>query len=405
MPSRHPVAPSAPARTDPRPLRPDLWLLDPATTHLNHGSYGAVPRPVLDAQRRAAEAIERSPERFYRTDLEPAIDAVRRRTAEFLGVDQGGLVLVQNATEAVQVALNGVRLAPGAEVVYTDHAYPWVKAAVARACAERGAVPRCVELPVTAGLTSAEFTTALLAALAGALTERSALLVIDQITSASALRLPVEAVCAEFGGAVPVLVDGAHAPGLLDAPVPAGAAFWYGNLHKWAFAARTAAALVVAPEWRDRVQPLVASAGAARGYPGSFSYLGTQDPTAYLALPAALDFPSEHLGLTFAALACRNADVLALGLAQLAGRLGLRPPPATDLPLATVPLGWDGGDAEAWELGDRLRERGVEVAAVTMGGRLHLRLSVQAYVGLEAFDVLATELARLAPRDRASRRP
>lgn len=135
----------------PEPIRPELWLLDPQVVHLNHGSYGAVPRPVLAAQRAASEAIERSPERFYRVDLAPAVDAVRARVAAFLEVDAEGLVLVQNATEAVQVVLDSLGFEPGAEVVYTDHAYPWVKAAVARTCAERGAVPRCVELPPVSG--------------------------------------------------------------------------------------------------------------------------------------------------------------------------------------------------------------------------------------------------------------
>src|SRR5690606_12772482 len=109
--------------------------------------------------------------------------------------------------------------------------------------------------------------------------------VLDQVTSASALRLPVEAVCQALGDRVPVLVDGAHAPGLIERPVPEGAAFWLGNLHKWAFAARTVAALVVAPQYHDRVRPLVASAGAGAGFPGSFSYLGTRDASAYLAVP------------------------------------------------------------------------------------------------------------------------
>lgn len=391
-----------------RPLRPELWFLDPEVAHLNHGSYGAVPKPVLEAQRRASEAIERSPERFYRTDLPVAIDAARRRTAEFLATDPDGLVLVQNATEAVQVVLGSLPLDPLAEIVYTDHVYPWVRAAIARTCAERGVVARCVALPrqgrpeaggppgPTGGSAGTEaaggFAAALIATIESALTERTALVVLDQITSASALRLPVEALCAELGDRVPILIDGAHAPGLIDAPVPEGSAFWLGNLHKWAFAARTAAALVVAPAWRERVRPLVASAGAVRGFPGSFGYLGTQDPTAYLALPAALAFPIDHLGLTFAQLRERNTAVLELGLERLAAALGVPLPPSTALPMRSMPLGRTGGDAEAWELGARLREEGIEVAIVSVSGQLHVRLSVQAYVGVEEFDRLAALL-------------
>jgi len=396
--TEHPPPTHLPTASDPTALgarlRPELWLLDPDVAHLNHGSYGAVPLPVLAAQRAAAERIERSPERFYRAELAPAIAAVRERVAAFLHVDPRGLALVQNATEAVQVVLEAVDLRPGAEIVYTDHAYPWVEAAIARACERHGAVRRRVPLPAPVdGTVPAP---ALVDALEGALTDRTALMVVDQITSASALRLPVEAVAAALGERVPLLVDAAHAPGLIERPVPEGAAFWVGNLHKWAFAARTAAALVVAPAWRERVRPLVASARAAEGFPGSFSYLGTQDPTAYLALPAALAFPEEHLGLTFEALRRRNVAVLRAGLDLLAERLGVDAPVSNGLPIDTLPIG-HGDDAAAVALAGRLRDAGVEVAITSVAGRLLARVSVQAYVGLEGFERLARALAAERP--------
>src|SRR5690606_6545153 len=220
-------------------LRPDLWLLDPEVVHLNHGSFGAVPMPVLDAQRQAAMDIERSPERFYRAALAPAVDAVRGQVAAFLGTDPDGLTLLQNATEAVQVALGAVPLGPDSEIVITDHAYSWVKTAVRRACVTTGAVEKYVSVPASVG---PQFEEELTASITAALTERTALVVLDQITSASALVMPVErviAAVADFGAGqgtdVPVLIDGAHAPGLVDSPVPHGATFWLGNLHKWAF--------------------------------------------------------------------------------------------------------------------------------------------------------------------------
>lgn len=374
------------------PLMPELWLLDPEVAHLNHGSYGAVPVPVLAAQRRAAEAIERSPERFYRTDLASAMDEVRHRTATFLNTDPEGLVLVQNATEAVQVVLDSLELEPRAEIVYTDQAYPWVKAAILRTCERRGAVPRCVALPNPRTTASGSSAGELVARIQDALNDRTALVALDQITSASAVRLPVEEVCAALANRVPVMLDGAHAPGLIDAPVPQGATFWFGNLHKWAFAARTAAALVVAPSWRERVHPLVASAGLSQGFPASFSYLGTQDPSAFLSLASAFAFPAEHLGMNFEELRMRNTAVLDVGMERLAAELGVPLPPNNGLPIRTLPLGRSGDDAAAWQLGDALRARGVEVAVVSVGNQLSVRVSVQAYVGLEEFDRLAAAL-------------
>lgn len=380
-------------------LRPDLFLLDPEVVHLNHGSFGAVPLPVLAAQRQTAESIERSPERFYRSDLAPAIDAVRARVAEFLGTEPDGLAFVENVTEGVEVVLDSLGLEPGSEIVYTDHSYGWVTAAVARACQRTGAVARRVPLPlappaVSRGLEppSAE---ALLAVLRPVINPSTKLVILDQITSASALRLPVEEVCAALGDAVPILIDAAHAPGLVARPVPRGAAFWLGNLHKWAFAARTAAALVVAPGFRDRVQPLVVSAGAASGYPLSFTYLGTRDPSAYLALPASLAFPTEHLGVSFDELLRRNVRLLDAGLERLAVRVGREAPASNGLPLRTFALGRPGDDVAAAALSAALRDAGVEVAITSVGGALYARVSVQAYVALEDFDRLAEALEAL----------
>ena len=397
-------------------LAPHLWHLDPDVAHLNHGSYGAVPIPVMDAQLRIARAVERSPEAFYRARLAPAIEEVRTVVARFLGADPEGLALVQNATEAAQVVLETVDLAPGDEVVGTDHSYPWVRAAIERACAERGARARFVSIPV--GSDGAVDTSAFVAAILDSVSERTALVALDQITSASALRLPVEQVLDALASDVPVMVDGAHAPGLIDCPARLGATFWLGNLHKWAFAPRTAAALVVAPTYRERVRPLVESARLTDGYPRAFDYLGTQDVSAFLALPDALAFPEDHLGLDFAALRERNRGVLAAGLERVASYLAAEPAPDNGLPMRTFTWGRDGGHssehrvdhiggyvgdhfgaptgdhAAAARLTTRLRDEGVEVAIVSIAGRLHARVSAQAYVAIEDFDRLGAVLAR-----------
>lgn len=386
--SRHPSFPGT-------RLGAEYWHLATGVAHLNHGSYGAVPIPVLDAQFRIARAIERSPERFYRADLAPALDEVRIVVARFLGTDPESLALVQNATEAVQVVLDAVAPSVGSEIVCIDHAYPWVRAAIDRVRLERGAQVRCVPLPLAAdGGVNAD---ALATTIGTAVTDRTALVVLDQITSSSALRLPVEQVIATLGSRVPVMIDGAHAPGLVDRPVPEGATFWLGNLHKWAFSARTAAALVVAPAFRARVRPLVASARAADGYPRAFDYLGTQDVSAFLALPEALAFPEAHLGVGFAALRERNHDVLTAGLGRLAAYLHATPARDDGLPMRTLALGTDGGADEAARWTTLLRDAGVEAAIVSIGGRLHVRVSVQAYVAIEDFDRLGAAMARLSP--------
>lgn len=377
-----------------------MFLLDPDVVHLNHGSFGAVPVPVLEAQRQVSHTIERSPERFYRADLAPAIDAARAAVASFLHCEVDGVALVENATHAVQVVLQAVAPKSGEEIVVTDHTYPWVLAAVRRTCQRTGARMREIVVPLDA--TGRIEPSRMVAQVMHAVHDGTALVILDQITSASAVRVPVEEVAealhtraAAGGRPVPLLVDGAHAPGSLDQPVTPGAAFWLGNLHKWAFAARTVAALVVAPAWRDRVTPLVESAGAAEGFPRSFTYLGTQDPSAALVVPISLAFPDEHLGLSFAELRQRNCEVLARGLERIAEAFPITVGPDPGMPMRTLSWGRPGDAAQAARWTASLREEdGIEVAITSVRGVLHARVSVQAYVSVEDVAALGEVLAR-----------
>jgi isopenicillin-N epimerase len=374
------------------PLGRNHFLLDPEVAHLNHGSFGTVPRPVLAARWAAAEAIEASPERHYRALLYPALAAVRAEVAALLAVEPAALALVENASEAMQIVLATVDPKAGAEILLSDHAYPWVRAAVERHSLRRGAELRTLSLPLTpAGAVDAG---RLVDALRYAIGPRTSLLVLDHITSASALLLPLREVLTTLPPGLAVAIDAAHAPGLLPAPVPEGAAFWFGNLHKWAFAPRGSAALVVAPDWRSRVHPLVASARADDGYPAAFDYLGTQDTTPFLAVPAALAFPRQHLGLSFEGLRKRNHALLTRGLERLTETLPVSLGPDNGLPMRTLSWGESGGPRTAAALAEWLRDSGVEVAVVSLADVLHIRVSVQAYVGLGDFERLERALSQ-----------
>lgn len=365
-----------------------LWNLDPDAAHLNHGSFGAVPIPVIDAQTAAMRAMERNPERFYRDDIHPLLAEARDAAARFLGVES--IALVANVTEAAMMVFNAIRLGPGDEIVMSDHAYPHVLSSARRAVAVAGASIREVQLPSPDPVD-------ITARFVGAVNSRTRLVVIDQIASASAWVLPVDDVIAAVADHVPVFVDGAHAPGLVERPLNPRAAFWSGNFHKWAFSARTTAAFAVAPAWHDAVRPLVVSADWDRPFNERFDYLGTTDQSARLSLPTALDFPDRHLAMTWDELRARNHRVLTDGIEMLVQHVGAVPEPDFGLSLRTIELPVAIDVEGAMRLMTSMRAAGVAVATMSVRGRLRIRLSVQRYVDLADFERLVAVLRAAVP--------
>ena len=258
----------------------DLFEFDPGLTHLNHGAFGAVPRVVREAQDRARASIEAAPMRAFRDELPGQLAVARERVASFLGLQPDSTALVRNVSDGIAVMLDAFSIGMGDEVVVSTHGYPTATMAV-RA---RGAVVREADFPLGAAAVD------VIAAFTHALTPDTRLVIIDQITSPTALVLPVAEVAAAVAP-VPVLVDAAHVPGALPGlDVEAlGAAAWVGNLHKWGFAPRSAAALWIAPALRPRVQPRVTSWSHGEPFPARFDLQGTVDHSAWVVLPEALD--------------------------------------------------------------------------------------------------------------------
>jgi len=355
-----------------------LWPLDPDVAHLNHGSFGAVPTRVAEAQdgwRRRALA---NPMRYWLIDEPAGVTAARQRAAAFLGSDEAGLALVPNATTAVSTVLATVALAAGDELVVTDHGYGAVRMAAERVAARAGARVVEVALPLLADDDE------ICAAIAASTTEATRLVVVDHVTSPTARLMPVERiVAAAHSRSVPVLVDAAHAPGQLAVDVAAlGADFWTGNFHKWPCAARGTAALAVAPRWREQTRPLITSWSDAAGFPVAFDVAGTQDQSAWLVLGDALDLLGEltwaRLRAHGSALADHGQQVVAEALGVPADRLWRDP----DLWMRCVPLpAGVATTAEAsralWQvISDRLR---CEVGVTSWRGQGLLRLSAHAY--------------------------
>ncbi|MER7456151.1 aminotransferase class V-fold PLP-dependent enzyme [Micromonospora sp. NPDC126480] len=374
-----------------------LFSLDPAVSHLNHGSFGAVPIGVQRAQQRLRDEMEANPLRFFTAGLVDRITHTRRHLASFLGADPDGTALVPNATTGVAVVLQSLGLRAGEEVLTTNHGYGAVDFAIDRECRRTGAVTRALRVPLEA--TDEEV---LQIVREGLRPGRTRLLVVDQLTSPTARLFPVAAI-AEVGRAagVAVLVDAAHAPGMLAAPVASiGADFWVGNLHKWAYAPRGTAALVAAASWRERIEPLAVSWEQESGFPGRVEWQATADYTPWLAAPVGL-FTLRSLGAD--RVRAHNAALAAYGQRVLGDALGVRPAdlpdpggPGVAMRIVPLPPGLATTLDTARALRARIAERlAAEVAVMAWDGRGWLRLCGQVYNSAAEYERLAVSLPPL----------
>ena len=373
----------------------DDFLLEPGVTFLNHGSFGALPASVYAEQDRWRRAVEAQPVRFLVRDLPGLIDAARDAAADFLGAPSEGLVFVSNATAAATAVMGSADLRPGDEILTTNHRYNAVYQAMRRAAQERGV--RLVEAHVPFPLRSPEQITE---AVVSAIGPRTRLLVLDQITSPTALIFPVAEIIAQARG-VPVFVDGAHVPGQIPVDLGSlGATWWTGNLHKWAFAPRGTAAFYVAPEVRERTHAAVVSHGYGLGLRAEFDWPGTFDPSPWLCVPAAL---AAHARLGGARLMADNHARTREARRILADALGVALPCPDDLGLyaamATLPLPLrdDRGEldrATALQLALWDQHR-IEVPILPWDGRTWVRISMQAYNTVDQVARLGEALAAL----------
>ena len=379
------------------------FLLDPNLTFLNHGSFGACPRVVLDAQLAYRERMERDPVRFLALELEPRLDEARERVAAFVDAAPEDLVFVRNATSAVNTVLASFPFEPGDELLVTDHGYAACRNA-AEYWAERAST-RVVEAKLPWPLPDAE---SALDAILSALTARTRLALVDHVTSPSALVLPIERIVAELRArGVAVLVDGAHAPGMLPLRVRAlGADYYTGNLHKWCCAPKSAAFLVSAPPRQAALRPLVVSHGASANRPErprawlEFDWVGTEDPTAYLSVPHALDFIEHALPGGVGELYAKNRALALAGRALLSKALGATPSGPEELvgSMATLTLPSTGLPAPEDLYRRLLEEHRIQLPVFAVRDRTEcaFRVSAHLYNTLDDYQELASAFERIA---------
>ena len=391
-----------------------LWPLDPGVVFLNHGSFGACPTEVLRHQASLRDEMEAEHVRFLARELDERLDAARQALGAFVGAYPDELAFVSNATSGVNAVLRSYPLAAGAEVLTTDHAYGACRNALDFVASRAGARLVVVTLPFP--LASAD---EVVEAVMAAVTPRTRLVLLDHITSPTALVLPIERLLAELGQrGVEVIVDGAHAPGMVPLDLRRlGATYYSGNCHKWLCAPKGAAFLWVRCDRQTEVRPLTISHGATATRAGrsrfrlEFDWTGTDDPTAWLTVPRAIDYLGSLVPGGWPALMARNRGLALEARRRLCAAIGSPPPCPEDMvgSIASVRLP-DGRVMEStWRRIDPLQRRlfeewSIEVPVMTWPsapGRL-LRISAQLYNEGQHYTRLAEALsAELA----AERRP
>ena len=373
------------------------FLLDPAIAFLNHGSFGACPRPVLARQGEWRTRMEREPVDFLHRELPGLLAISRAALAGELGCAPDELAFQPNVTQALNTVIRSLPLEPGDEVLLGDHEYGALVRAWEAEARRRGLVLRRVALPWPDPASGA--ITAAFRAAGGA---RARVLFASHVCSSTALRLPVEelgALARERG--LLLVVDGAHAPGQVPLDLASlGAEVYAGNCHKWLLAPKGCGFLQVPAGRQAWVEPLVTSWGNTNRPPeerhspflDELEWMGTTDPTAWLALPAALEFRRRW---DWAERAARCRQALQEWGDALCGRLGLRRVNAPDpsLQMLALELPWPAEQAVA--LHEALfRQDGVELPVLPFAGRCLLRVSLQPYNRMDDLGRLERALSR-----------
>jgi isopenicillin-N epimerase len=385
------------------------WLLDPPITFLNHGSFGAAPKAVLAKQNELRTQLEREPVRFMVRELEPLLDEARAALARFLGADAAAIAFVPNATAGVSAVLRSLDLDRHDELLVTTHEYNASRNALEYVAGIAGAKVVAIDVPFP--ITSSD---EIVQRVLAAVTDRTRLLLIDHVTSQTALIFPIEEIIAKLNArGIDTLVDGAHAPGMFALNLDAlGAAYYTGNLHKWVCAPKGAAFLYVRENRRLGIRPVVISHGAnskrtdRSRYHLEFDWPGTFDPTAILSVPTALEFMASLVEGGWPEVMRRNHELALRARDLLCNRLGI-PHPAPDNMLgsmAAVPL--PGGKPYVPTLyGDPLQdalfdEHNIEVPIHPWPyqPKRVLRISAQLYNEMADYEKLADALLSLELR-------
>ena len=392
-----------------RPRKSDLaehWTLDPKTVFLNHGSFGATPTAILDEQRRIRALMEEDPVRFFEREYLDLWDDARRALSEFVNADVDGMAFVSNATQGINTVLRSLRLQPGDEIIVPDHSYQACWNAVDFVTERSGAKTVVVEVPFRV-----EGPQEVLDIIMGAVTDRTVLALIDTVTSPTGMRMPFEELTVQLQSrGVDVLLDAAHGPGIVPLDLSELApAYCTGNCHKWLCSPKGSAFLHIREDRKHLVRPLNISHGASfegdaqEKFEFEFAWPGTQDPSAWMCIPKAIEYLGGLVEGGWPEIMRRNHALAIEGRGILCEALGTSPPFPDSMvsALASVEITTEGEVGPMSLEGDPfhnllLDEYGIQVPVMPWRhhGVRYIRISAQLYNHEDEYRYLAEALGR-----------
>lgn len=379
----------------------EKFLLDPDIVFLNHGSFGATPKPVMEAYQNWQSRLERQPVLFLGRELDGLLLESRIVLGEYLHADANDLVYIPNATHGVNIIAHSLQLKPGNEILTTDHEYGACDYTWEFISSKTGA--KYIRQPIPLPVHSDE---EIVGQFWSGVTPRTKVIYLSHITSPTALRLPVERICqrAKDAGLVTV-IDAAHSPGQIPVDLQAlGADIVFGNCHKWMLNAKGSAFLYVKRELQHLIDPLIVSWGynpTSETTTGSrfidiLQWTGTKDPSAALTVPAAIQFMQDN---NWNEVQNECHHLLRQGIEQICeltklpplypldsdfyGQMGIAPLPLSNLTVLKTLLY------------DKFK---IEVPLIQWQDKQFVRISVQGYNTQQDIDALIIALRALLPQ-------
>lgn len=372
-----------------------LFMLDPSVIYLNHGSFGACPKPVFKVYQDWQTELERQPVLLLGRRADSLLDEARSELAIYLNTAVENIIFVPNSTVGINTVARTLKLNAGDEILTTNHEYGAMDKTWEFICQKTKAIYKRhpVLLPVK---TSAE----LAESFWSEVTKRTKVIFLSHITSPTALRFPIESICQRARQAgILTVIDGAHAPGQIPINLDSlGADFYTGNCHKWLCAPKGSGFLYARPEQHQAFEPLIISWGwsESSSYVQKNQWQGTRDIAAYLSVPAAIEFQKKY-DWESVRTHCHELVLYARNLMKEVTGLESICPDSREwfVQMSVLPLPVCDGEKLKKHLYDEFQ---IEIPYINWNGYYFLRISVQCYTTKEDIETFVSAVAKLLPK-------